>query len=494
MMWLYVLSIGAGVATDPSSPLTLDAIPKDELAQMSPRTQAAIKAANKKLSACAKQDTKRRAEQKAHSLRTSYVLGAQGRLCWSDADATAMLPRNAATTLVELACEFTRITAKNFGANERKVLLKTFVETVWGGNLWNEWVVEIVDQFAFSAWDIVYEQDIHPRGLNDQCVDALRRIEGCAFGISGIVPSSSAVSRVRKIIDETCDLFFKFETSKLRWDGDCFSYGDLAYVIGKLFEAYKVVGVASSLINQDYIIKIGIDGAPTTKQGGFVLMTLAMCDPRTSEEIRGHPQSTKHCFPIAGFFGKESADNMISKFKARAGVCEFKESAALSLSRAYFSSRSSSVTTLGDSRQYVRSPDHRRRRERRALPLQNSPRPRQELSLEGGRRGRRRGDPNDLGMRLLSVAPRYEEPRRTRRMFATALIFAFLLFLLKSSSAVLVFRAPRETLFKNRRELRGRWHDRQLPPLYVEGIYAPPGDQARRQARARGGAVAELEL
>jgi len=45
-----------------------------------------------------------------------------------------------------------------------------------------------------------------------------------------------------------------------------------------------------SLDRYPFKIKLANDGAPTTKLRGCVTLTLKLCDPRTNEDIRAHPQ------------------------------------------------------------------------------------------------------------------------------------------------------------------------------------------------------------
>ena len=70
-----------------------------------------------------------------------------------------------------------------------------------------------------------------------------------------------------------------------------------------------------SLDRYPFKIKLANDGAPTTKLRGCVTLTLTLCDPRTNEEIRLTPQSKKWCFPIAGYFGGESFEELCAGFQ-----------------------------------------------------------------------------------------------------------------------------------------------------------------------------------
>ena len=62
------------------------------------------------------------------------------------------------------------------------------------------------------------------------------------------------------------------------------------------------------------LIKVGCDGSPVQEEEGFVALTFVVVDPRVPR-VREKPQSVEHVVPIAGFWGSEELEDMMSAFE-----------------------------------------------------------------------------------------------------------------------------------------------------------------------------------
>ena len=94
--------------------------------------------------------------------------------------------------------------------------------------------------------------------------------------------------------------------------GNFWKFKDMSKIMQLIFKHFEIDKLDQKGVI--YIIKIAADGAPTAKYMGLVTLSLVLVDPRTNEEIRYKPQSKKHCFPIAGYLGKESYGEMDEAF------------------------------------------------------------------------------------------------------------------------------------------------------------------------------------
>ena len=101
------------------------------------------------------------------------------------------------------------------------------------------------------------------------------------------------------------------DLSSSKCDGNFWKFNDMKKLTEMIFRQY---GIDKLHLTSAYTIKLAADGAPTTKHIGLVTLSLVICDPRTNDEIRKKPQSKKNCFPIAGYFGKESYEEMTEAF------------------------------------------------------------------------------------------------------------------------------------------------------------------------------------
>mmetsp|Transcript_34488 Transcript_34488/g.120364 ORF Transcript_34488/g.120364 Transcript_34488/m.120364 type:complete len:207 (-) Transcript_34488:133-753(-) len=171
----------------------------------------------------------------------------------------------------------------------------------------------VLKDARLDVYEIVKEQNNNPRSLNDRGVDAMRRAEGAPPGTATIVPSSSAISRGRKIVTDGCVEKFGIEASDCDLPGDAWRLGSPEKFLQEMFKAFGVHKIVQGAFI--YTLQIAIDGAPMTNQHGLVTLLLRFCDPRMDSEIRRHPQSRMFAIPCAAVWGQESYDTLRFAFK-----------------------------------------------------------------------------------------------------------------------------------------------------------------------------------
>jgi len=123
---------------------------------------------------------------------------------------------------------------------------------------------------------------------------------------SVLLPSSSALGRVRKLLEAAADKLVPFVT-----DGEAFT----AVPDGLPARLFEALGYADLDLNvlagRPLIINISIDGVPVEKNGpGMTILSFNECDSFISEFVSRWPQSSRNAFILAMYLGDEKAAPM----------------------------------------------------------------------------------------------------------------------------------------------------------------------------------------
>jgi len=136
---------------------------------------------------------------------------------------------------------------------------------------------------------------------------------GAAPGVMTIMPSSSAVSRSRKIITTGGERIFGVEERAYTIKGDTWRISSFETLLVHIFRIFGVASIVQGAF--PYLVGVAIDGAPMTDLYGLVTMCIRFMDPRTCDEVRESPQSRKFCIPFAGSWNKENQDTLVDAFQ-----------------------------------------------------------------------------------------------------------------------------------------------------------------------------------
>ena len=148
----------------------------------------------------AKVDTRARKQRESGARRRMHK---GHRSAWKDSEVgTPFLAEGTDKTVQALGLSFLQITSETYGYQQRKNVLRKFVKAVWDGKFHDELQAETLRAAKIDAQNVVKEATQHPRGLNDNAMDGMRRAEGAEPGATTVVPSSSSVSRARDIINK----------------------------------------------------------------------------------------------------------------------------------------------------------------------------------------------------------------------------------------------------------------------------------------------------
>ncbi|KAJ1449346.1 hypothetical protein M885DRAFT_622628 [Pelagophyceae sp. CCMP2097] len=191
-----------------------------------------------------------------------------------------------------LGVAFLKITAACYGHQRRFGYLQIFFAALWGGVLLETMQHRVLKDARLDVYEIVKEQNNNPRSLNDRGVDAMRRAEGAPTGTATTVPSSSAISRGRKIVTGGCVEKFGIEASDCDLPGDAWRLGSPEKFLQGMLKAFGVLKIVQGAFI--YTLQLAIDGAPMTNQHGLSRML---------------------AIPCAAVWGQESYDTLRFAFK-----------------------------------------------------------------------------------------------------------------------------------------------------------------------------------
>lgn len=267
-----------------------------------------------------KQLTEKRAKSAAGKKKSQINTGD----AYIDSSGAPLVSPDAPASVIETAKAVLGVASvgksnSGYGANQLKKRIGDLHDHAFGGNLKDKASLATKKELKYDPWDGARAVTLNPNAIKVNTFNVLHQEEGYDAGIEGVICSSSAVSRVIKILNDwieenigitTCDV----DECSDQCNGNYWCFSDIRKFLSFAFEQF---GIHKLNLDPDfpYVIKIAFDGAPTTKHLGLVTLSLVICDPRTNEEIRLTPQSKKWCFPIAGYFGGESFEELCAGFQ-----------------------------------------------------------------------------------------------------------------------------------------------------------------------------------
>lgn len=116
---------------------------------------------------------KHRQEQKDDSQVKCRMTSGE-RNAYRDAGTTPFLAATCSSEVLQLGVAFLKLTATHSGHHQRFGVLREFFAALWGGKFQEKMQQRVLARARIDVKRIVEWQTMHPRGLNDQGVDAMR--------------------------------------------------------------------------------------------------------------------------------------------------------------------------------------------------------------------------------------------------------------------------------------------------------------------------------
>lgn len=162
------------------------------------------------------------------------------------------------------------------------------------------------------AFEIVKHQTLNPLVFNDTSLDAVRTCALADKGASTVLPSPSAVSRARTVINEGAAGESGLEFSNINEKRDTWNLSNLDQLRRRLL-ARMTIPDDSELADWPLRSALAFDGAPITKHKSILSVVAKPTDPRLMEKVRTTPQSVLGdlVIEVAGSFSEEDGGIVI---------------------------------------------------------------------------------------------------------------------------------------------------------------------------------------